>query len=87
MGAQIWKWRLKVVGDQEIETPDGWEPLCVDAQNGVPCIWAKVFPSAPQVKRKIYVVGTGHPMLNFPLRYLGSFQLQGGAFVGHIFEG
>ena len=83
---QVWKWELVVVDRQVIETPDLWEPLIVATQLGAPCIWAKVNPEAPKVKRTIRIHGTGHPIPDVPMRHLGSFLMQEDNLVFHVFE-
>ena len=61
--------------------------LCVQAQRNVPCIWAKVSPRNEKVKRKFWIFGTGHPISKEEqdLHYVGTFQLDDGEFIGHLF--
>ena len=47
---------------------------------------ALVDPDAKLVDRDISIHGTGHPLPNDPGTYIGTFQLQGGAFVFHAFD-
>lgn len=48
-------------------------------------MWAFVDPDAEMVLRTFYVHGTGHPVSG-GRKYLGSFMLAAGYFVGHVFE-
>lgn len=50
----------------EISMPDGARILCVQTQNGVPCIWALVDPSNPMIRRGLSVVGTGSDVEHMP---------------------
>ena len=82
----IWKFPLEVTDEQRIEMPEAADILCVQVQGGVPCLWAAVIPDAAKVKRTVAVYGTGHPMKTRQAdKYVGTFQLQGGALVFHVF--
>jgi hypothetical protein len=84
----IWKFVIDVKDEFFLEMPPGAKVLSVQEQDGVPCLWAAVRPSAAQhpQQRRFFVVGTGHPMPKDATKYLGTFQLQGGAFIGHLWE-
>lgn len=83
----IYKYPLNVTDYQEIEMPEDSTILCVDTQHETPCIWAIVDTEKGMTKRKIYVYGTGHPMNSDIFAYIGTFMINGGAFVFHVFEG
>lgn len=84
---EIWKFPLRVDDSVEITMPEGAEILTIMVQNNQPCIWARVNTTADPEVRTFHVVGTGHEISDrYELRYVGSFQLVGGAFVGHVFE-
>ncbi len=51
-----------------------------------PFIWALVDTDAPEEARVFHVRGTGHPADALG-RYVGTFQIDGGALVFHLFEG
>lgn len=54
-----------------------------------PIIWALVDPDAETVGRGFLLAGTGHPIDDNDAasgEYIGTFQLQGGGFVGHLFD-
>ncbi len=82
---QIWKFPLEVIDDQYINVPKGAKPLSVDVQNGTPCVWAEVDPGAPADSIHIRIFRTGHNISGSGLQFVGTFQLYGGSFVGHVF--
>ena len=85
----IWKFTIKHL-DAEIvlRMSNGAEILTVQVQHNQICIWAIVDPSAPLVQRYFYITGTGHPLREniTKYKYIGTFQLNNGALVLHLFE-
>ena len=59
-------------------------------QRETPCLWALVNPDAPMETRTFRVVGTGHDIppdgADYLWYHVGTFQMHGGYFVGHLFE-
>lgn len=93
MTTTIYKYPFDVTDDIEIPMPIGAEVLAVQVQvtprGEMPCIWARVDPSDETEVRHFRLVGTGHEVPEFgdaTLNYVGTFQMIGGAFVGHLFE-
>jgi hypothetical protein len=83
----IWKFPLAVTGAQAIAMPAGARILTVQPQGDHVCLWALVESNAPTLKRHIAIVGTGNPAPEWgDLKYIATFQLQGGALVFHAFE-
>ncbi len=85
--ATIWKFPL-LLGRRVIEMPRHARVLTVQVQHGTPYLWVLVNPDAATAPRIFRVFGTGHPV-EFPEDdgdYVGTFQLQGGALVFHVFE-
>lgn len=85
---RIFKYPIQVDDYQVIEMNKGAVILTVQTQREKPCIWAIVDPDAPLEPRRLRLAGTGHP-IDEPLeemKYIGTFQLGGGAFIGHLFE-
>jgi hypothetical protein len=80
----IWKWTLKP--QTVIDMPDGAQVLTVQMQHGEPQLWALVDPVAPTVKRVFNIYGTGHSMGDRTGSYIGTFQMDGGSLVFHVFE-
>lgn len=95
MSKTIWKFPV-APKQKSISMPKGAEVLSVQEQHGMPCIWALVDPSNKTEERHFEIFGTGHdiPMngerksYQNPVKrkYIGTFQLQGGSLVFHLFE-
>jgi hypothetical protein len=91
----IWKYDLNpgANGIFEIEMPSGAKILTVQAQYDKPKIWA-IVNTSPQwikVKRRFLVLATGELVDEENLadtlhKYIGTFQLEGGMLVFHVFE-
>lgn len=90
---RIFKYELETTDKQIIKVPficgsnkfkD--QVLKIEVQNGTPCMWCLV-DQAEEVARTIYIVGTGNPMPKEFTKdnYVGTYQLFGGSFVGHVF--
>jgi hypothetical protein len=82
----IWKYQLDVTDVQRLAIKRGAQILTVQAQNGVPCIWAVVDPSEPSEVRTFCMYGTGHRITEEIGQYIGTFQLHDGNLVFHLFE-
>ena len=83
----IWKFQLAVDDGQVIHMPKGARILCVQLQRGVPHLWAVVDEKKPMQPRRIRTIGTGHSFeSNSNLAYIGTYQLDGGNLVFHVFE-
>jgi hypothetical protein len=83
---RIYKWALEVVDQQTLALPAGAQILCVQVQYERPCIWALVDPSAGLEPRALLMYGTGHPVSDQAGRYIGTYQLDRGGLVFHVFE-
>ncbi len=81
----IWKYALEVQDTQWIELPRGAKALSVAVQDEVPCLWCQVDTEAVQDSVLVITHGTGHPMKKDNMRFIGTYQLDGGSFVGHVF--
>jgi hypothetical protein len=83
----IWKFPIQVQDQVIVDMPHGAALMCVQVQNGVPCLWALVDPDQPLKARRFRVYGTGHPLdpdgVEF---YVGTFQISEGSLVFHVFE-
>lgn len=85
MSKSVWKFPVSLEDQFPLEMPEGAQPLSVQMQHGQPCLWALVNPDAPRRSRFFRLVGTGHPVEE-GLGFVGTFQLNGGALVFHLFE-
>ena len=89
MSKTIWRFELKTTDNQTIEMPVNAEILTVQTQNEIPCIWAFVDPTETKENRFIEIFGTGHEISqdeNVNRNYLGTYQLNGGSLIFHVFE-
>lgn len=83
---KIFKYALKNNNDQIIKMPIGATILTVQVQRNIPMLWAVVDEKVEMTEdRKIIVEVTGFPLSNYK-RYIGTYQLENGSFVGHVFE-
>ncbi len=83
---RIWKYEIPNDGEFELEAPRFLRIVHVETQGVVPCFWAIVRPSHPPVLHRFRTVATGEPfaVVTFDT-YVGTFLLQGGALVYHLF--
>ena len=87
----IWKYELTVEGLQNIKMPVNAQILSVQEQYGKPCLWALVSSEGTEAteERTIETFGTGHYVpvdMGVERKFIGTFQLDDGAFIGHVFE-
>jgi len=84
----IWKFKLDICDRQSIALPKGAKILCVQTQKETPCIWAIVSNTKDGGKQyhSFAIYGTGHEHEAIGGTYIGTFQLQEGMFVYHVFE-
>jgi hypothetical protein len=83
----IWKFPLQLTNRQTIAMPPSAEVLCVQPQNGRPCLWALVHDiDVPAYDRTFSMYVTGEIWGAITGEYVGTFQLNGGELVFHIFE-
>ncbi len=91
MNLSIYKFPFKVKDYQKISMPKGARILSVQTQNEIPCLWAICEVDAEKQERESEVFGTGNPFyegIHFGKehKFIGTFQLHDGSFVGHLFE-
>lgn len=82
---RIFKYALAVEDQQSIVMPSGAEILTVQMQGGEPQVWALVDDTNDKHQRTFLIFGTGHPVIDNPGNYVGTFQLRNGALVFHVF--
>jgi len=83
---KIFKYKITPYLKNEIEMPIGAEVLCVQTQNNEPHIWAMVDFNAELEKRIFWVIPTGNLIEPEASRYVGTFQIDNGNLVFHLFE-
>lgn len=86
MRQAVWKFPVPVGDHIEIIMPTGARVLTVQAQNDEPHIWAMCNPLAPLEPRRFQVLATGENTYSDLGPFVGTFQLNGGALVFHLFE-
>ena len=85
----IWKFELESTQLQAIEMPLDAEILTVQVQDNIPCIWALVDPTKKTGKRVFDIFGTGCDITSgggIDREYIGTYQVNNGMFVFHVFE-
>jgi hypothetical protein len=84
----VWKFPLKADDAQIVAMPANAHILTVQMQYAEPCIWALVNPEMPFEERTILIAGTGHERedLDGLVNYIGTFQMDGGGLIFHVFE-
>ena len=85
---EVWKYILLTQDKQTLILPRGAEILHIGCQNGRPYVWAlvdvaDVMAVAP---RDLTTYGTGHEIKGPPGTYHGTYLLDEGKLVFHVFE-
>jgi hypothetical protein len=87
---KIFKYPLTIDDEIEISMPEGSQILAVHTQVNylmqIPCIWAIVDTDAPLITRRLCIRGTGHTFKGNEGKYIGTFQIDNGALIFHLFE-
>lgn len=84
---RIYKYELAVSGQKEITMHKEAKILSIQNQREIPCIWVLVDDKQNLESRKFVTCLTGYPIDTIPTdKYIGTFQLDDGNFVGHVFE-
>jgi hypothetical protein len=83
----IWKHNIKIADTFTIDAPQGSIPLHVDTQRGYPFLWMLVDTDKPLIPHVFYVYTTGGDLYDWEdsKKYIGTFQVDEGSFVGHLF--
>lgn len=91
MSRAVYKYPINI-GQTLLHLPPGWRFLTVQEQNGAPWSWWLIDPTPdphqPPEMVGLHVIATGHylPDAIDAWEYLGTFQLDKGEFVGHLFR-
>lgn len=81
----IWKWELEP--HTKISMPKDAKILCVQMQGRNPQLWALVDPLVKEKEiRQFNTYGTGNNIPDQPGEYIGTFQMESGSLVFHVFE-
>jgi hypothetical protein len=86
----VYKYDLEVTDKQVIKLPKFSDILSIQVQNGKPRLWVMIDKEETEiVDRVLYTYGTGHDIDEKdenPLFFHGTYQLDGGTLVFHVFE-
>ena len=84
----IYNYPVEVQSEFSLDIPENAEVLCVQTQHDNPYIWVLLDTSDDSIERNFSVVPTGQEILwtDKQARYIGTFQLSDGFFIGHLFE-
>jgi len=83
---KIFKYKLMITGLQTVVMPKDAEILSVQVQYNDICIWALVDPKNELIERGFNIFGTGHEIPETVGKYIGTFQIDDGRLVFHLFE-
>jgi hypothetical protein len=82
----VWKFEIHTDDYVNINLPKGAKPLSIQQQGDSVQLWCLVDPNETVYETRTFrLAGTGHPITD-DVEYIGTFQLFGGSFVGHLFE-
>lgn len=82
----IWKFEI-YPGPVSVNIPVGGTFLSVQTQGDCPVMWFEIpDDKAPTEARHFVSFGTGFNMGDFKGKYLGTFQLNMGALIFHLYE-
>lgn len=89
MRQTIWKYTITPDDIIKISMPKDAEILSVQNQNGQIQMWALVYPDNDLETRYFEVYGTGHDIhvdMGIVRKFIGTFQINMGSLVFHLFE-
>lgn len=79
-------WKYELAPRITLEIPQGARILCVQPQMNKPQMWALVDTGQYKTSRTFRVLPTGVEFNAAGLAYIGTFQINDGALVFHVFE-
>ena len=85
----IWKFGISPGNPFRVTMPKGARIIHVETQQNRPCFWAEVDTEAEAEERFFETFGTGHQMptdMGLEREHVGSFLLDGGTLVFHLYE-
>jgi len=83
---EVWKFKLDLDHCQSISMPAGAKILAIQVQFNQPRLWCLVDPTARLTDREFVTYGTGHEIDAEGHHYVGTYQIDGGRLVYHVFE-
>jgi hypothetical protein len=83
----IYNYPLVIDDHVSVIMPSNAKILCVQVQDGTPCIWALVNTEYTKTARTFAWRGTGHSCTGLSAnKYVGTIQLAEGQLVFHLFD-
>jgi hypothetical protein len=82
----IYKYTLAINGDDLIQLPKHSTILSLQVQNNKPCIWVLIDPNEAMEDIHFVTYGTGHEIRPGLGDFVGTYQLNDGEFVFHVFK-
>lgn len=83
----VFKYTLQLLKWQTIAIPVGGKILCIDAQSNEPCMWVEVDTfETNRILVSIELYCTGESFSDANREYLGTFQIEAGAYVYHVYK-
>lgn len=82
----IYKYQLDVTDVQTLHIPKNSKILNIQTQKNTPCIWALIDTDNDIEDRKFAIYGTGNECSSCYEEYIGTFQIENGSLVFHVFE-
>ena len=79
-------WKYELYPTTRLELPKESKLLKIDIQYDKPCLWFLLDPSNEKEYRMFVTYGTGHDVPDEPGQYVGTFFMNGGSLVFHVFE-
>lgn len=80
-------WKYELTPSSYFTMPAGAMILDVQVQYDKPCMWALVDTDQATYQQRHFVIyGTGHVITHDDMVYIGTFQLDHGSLVFHVFE-
>lgn len=83
---RIFKYPIPVDDDFMLYLPKGAKILTVQTQDDKPYIWAEINDEAIENKHYFALRGTGHPLKEEGMKYIGTFQMIKGRVVFHLYD-
>lgn len=83
---RIWKVDLALKDVQVLNMPEAAVVLACAVQHGIPRLWFRTPDDEPSVARTFFMHGTGHEVDYYAGRHVGTFQVDDGHLIFHVFE-
>lgn len=82
----IWKYPIPITDKFTLDMPKGAKIISLQVQLGAPCVWAIVDPDLMEKEREFVMLGTGMDLPDYPVEFIGTFQVDNSRLVFHVFE-